>query len=169
MSLEAAEKQPDTDAGIGVIECLLSPDAMDKRTKPYKQFAAIVDALESDLGGDLTEIKKQLVRRLATLAVGCEAQDAAALCGEPIDPDLYGRVAGHMRRLSETLGCERVARDVTHDLRGYLAAKTLAGSAVKPADKPRAGGQGSGVGVARLDDPPDPAERASEAAIEAAP
>src|ERR1019366_2131369 len=65
MLLDVAEKQPETDASIGVIECLLSPDAMDKRTKPYKQFAAIVDALESDLGGDLSEIKKQLVRRLA--------------------------------------------------------------------------------------------------------
>ena len=44
MSPDAAEKQPDTDAGIGVIEALLSPDALDKRTRPYKQFAAIVDA-----------------------------------------------------------------------------------------------------------------------------
>ena len=168
MPLEAAEKQPDTDAGIGVIEALLSPDAMDKRTKPYKQFAAIVDALESDLGGDLTEIKKQLVRRVATLALWCEAQDAAALCGEPIDPDLYGRVAGHMRRLSETLGIERVARDVTYDLRGYLAAQTLAGSAVNPADKPAAVAQDSLADVAEPDDIPDPAERASGLASEAA-
>ena len=165
MSLEVTEKQPYTDAGIGVIEALLSPDAMDKRTKPYKQFAAIVDALESDLGGDLTEIKKQLVRSLATLAVWCEAQDAAALCGEPIDPDLYGRVAGHMRRLSETLGCERVARDVTHDLRGYLAAQTLAGSAIKPAAKPAAESVHAPADAAGLDDPPEPDERTAGLAL----
>src|ERR1035437_6004740 len=165
MSLEATEKQPDTDAGIGVIECLLSPDAMDKRTKPYKQFPAIVDALESDLGGDLTEIKKQLVRRVATLALWAEAQDAAALCGEPIDAAMYGRVAGHMRRLSETLGCERVARDVTHDLRGYLAAQTLAGSAVKPADQPAAVARDESADVAGLDDPPEPDERTAGLAL----
>jgi len=159
MSLDAAEKQPDTDAGIGVIEALLTVDGLDKRTKPYKQFVAIVDALQGDLGGvdQLSEIKKQLIRRVATLCVWCEAQDAAALCGEPIDPDLYGRVSGHMRRLSETLGCERVARDVTYDLRSYLARTTLAESARAPAD------------VASLDDPPEPSKRTSEPAIEAAP
>ena len=167
MSLDAAEKQPDTDAGIGVIEALLTVDGLDKRTRAYKQFVAIVDALQGDLGGvdQLSEIKKQLIRRVATLAVWCESQDAAALCGEPIDPDLYGRVSGHMRRLSETLGCERVARDVTHDLRGYLAAQTLAGSAVKPADKPAAVAQDSLADVAGLDDPPEPSELTSGLAL----
>ena len=148
MSLDAAEKQPDTDAGIGVIEALLTVDGLDKRTRAYKQFVAIVDALQGDLGGvdQLSEIKKQLIRRVATLAVWCEAQDASALCGNPIDADMYGRVAGHMRRLSETLGVERVPRDVTYDLRSYLAAGTLAESASASAD------------AVHPDDPPEPDE-----------
>ena len=163
MSLEAAEKQPDTDAGIGVIEALLTVDGLDKRTKPYKQFVAIVDALQGDLGGvdQLSEIKKQLIRRVATLAVWCEAQDASALCGNPIDADMYGRVAGHMRRLSETLGCERVARDVTHDLRGYLAAQTLAVAAIAPA----AESASASADVAGPDDPPEPDERTAGLAL----
>jgi hypothetical protein len=165
MPADAAAIETVNDAGIGVIEALLSPDAMDKRTKPYKQFAAIVSALESDLGGDLTEIKKQLTRRLATLAVWCEAQDAAALCGDPIDADMYGRVSGHMRRLSETLGCERVPKDITHDLSAYLARTTLAEAVSAPA----AVTQDSPADAVGPDDIPDPAERASEAAIEAAP
>jgi hypothetical protein len=167
MSLDAAEKQTGLDADAGVIEALLTVDGLDKRTRAYKQFVAIVDALQGDLGGvdQLSEIKKQLIRRVATLAVWCEAQDASALCGNPIDADMYGRVAGHMRRLSETLGCERVARDVTHDLRGYLAAQTLASSVSAPA----AESARASADVAELDDIPDPAERASEAAIEATP
>ena len=163
MSLDAAEKQLATDAGIGVIEALLTVDGLDKRTKPYKQFVAIVDALQGDLGGvdHLSEIKKQLIRRVATLAVWCEAQDASALCGNPIDADMYGRVAGHMRRLSETLGCERVARDVTHDLRGYLAAQTLAVAAIAPA----AESASASADVAGPDDPPEPDERTAGLAL----
>ena len=163
MSLDAAEKQTGLDADAGVIEALLTVDGLDKRTRAYKQFVAIVDALQGDLGGvdQLSEIKKQLIRRVATLAVWCEAQDASALCGNPIDADMYGRVAGHMRRLSETLGCERVARDVTHDLRGYLAAQTLAVAAIAPA----AESASASADVAGPDDPPEPDECASGLAL----
>ena len=43
--------------------------------------------------------------------------------GEEIDLDQFGRLAGHYRRICETLGIERRKRDITPDLQSYLAAK----------------------------------------------
>jgi hypothetical protein len=42
--------------------------------------------------------------------------------GEGCDLDVYTRAAGHLRRILETLGIERQARDVTPTLDSYLAA-----------------------------------------------
>ena len=121
-------KAPGNGAAAGVIEGLLAPEALDKRTRAYRLFAGVLAAIYSDCGGEarLTEVRKQLARRLASLAVWAEAQDVAALQGGAIDVDLYGRVAGHMRRIAEALGLERVPRDLTPDLHTYLAKRTAA-------------------------------------------
>jgi hypothetical protein len=106
----------------GVIGGLLDIDALDKRTREFRRYSAVLGALYSDLGGEahLSEVQKQLARRFATLALWCDIQDATALAGGKLDPDLYGRVAGHARRIAETLGVKRVARDVTPRLSDYL-------------------------------------------------
>jgi len=42
----------------------------------------------------------------------------------PVDLDKFTRAAGHLRRILETLGLERRAKDVTpDDLASYLARK----------------------------------------------
>jgi hypothetical protein len=43
--------------------------------------------------------------------------------GDDVDIEIYGRIASHLRRILETLGVERKSKDVTPDLRSYLAAK----------------------------------------------
>ena len=60
--------------------------------------------------------------KFATLAIQLETFEAAALAGQSIDPDAFGRAAGHLRRLAEAIGIERRARDVT-TLDAYLAGK----------------------------------------------
>jgi hypothetical protein len=45
-----------------------------------------------------------------------ERLDAQLSRGEEIDLDAYARVAGHLRRMFETLGVERRAKDVTPSL-----------------------------------------------------
>ena len=40
--------------------------------------------------------------------------------GKDIDTDLYGRIAGHYRRICETLGIERRKRDITPSVADYL-------------------------------------------------
>jgi hypothetical protein len=43
--------------------------------------------------------------------------------GKAIDLDQFGRLAGHYRRICETLGIERRKRDLTPSLAEYLAEK----------------------------------------------
>jgi hypothetical protein len=43
--------------------------------------------------------------------------------GRVADLDLYNRLSGNLRRILESLGLERKARDVTPTLQSYLQAK----------------------------------------------
>lgn len=108
---------------------LLTIDALDRRTRPYRRFVAIRENIISDLGGMdmLSEVQLQLVTRFSTLALQLEMTEAAALAGQAIDPEAFGRSAGHLRRLAEAIGLERRARTVP-DLRDYIAAKQEARS-----------------------------------------
>jgi len=66
----------------------------------------------ADLGGEdlLSEAQKSLCRRLATLAVQLEQYEAKLSEGQEVDLDLYGRLAGHHRRIAEAVGIKRQER-----------------------------------------------------------
>ena len=121
---EAAQIPPQNGASITQMDGLLTIDALDRRTRAYRRYTAIRDAVLEDLGGEgaLSEVQRQLVSKFATLALTLEITEAAALAGQTIDAEAFGRVAGHLRRLAEAIGLERRAREVT-DLRDYLAAR----------------------------------------------
>jgi hypothetical protein len=112
---------PDTRvvSGLG----LLNIDDLDKRTKTYKRYESIRRSVLSDRGGEqnVSEVQRQLISKFATLALQLELQEAAALAGEPIDVDLFGRCAGHLRRLAESLGVDRVPRNITPTVQDYVA------------------------------------------------
>ena len=121
MSDVAATMPPQNDGGTAPIEGLHTIDELDRRTRPFKRYTAIREAILSDLGGEevVSEVRKQLVSKFATLAMRLEAFEAAAMAGVEIDADLFGRTSGHLRRLAEAIGLSRVPRDVT-DLQTYL-------------------------------------------------
>lgn len=87
-----------------------------------RRFHDLVLGHVSDLGGAdlLSEAQFSLIRRAAAIECELERLDARLSAGEPVDLDSYGRCAGHLRRLFETIGVERVARDVTPSLDEYL-------------------------------------------------
>ena len=93
----------------------LTIDALDRRTRPFKRWDSIRGAVLSDVGGEAntTEVQRQLISKFATLALQLEAMESAALEGHKIDLDLFGRCAGHLRRIAETLSLRRVLLDVT--------------------------------------------------------
>jgi hypothetical protein len=77
----------------------------------------------ADLGGQdiLSEAQLSLCRRTATLEVTLEQLEAAMSEGKDVDLDQYGRLYGHLRRGLETLGLQRVSRDVTPTLEAVVA------------------------------------------------
>ncbi len=79
-----------------------------------RRYRDVMASLVSDLGGSeiLSEAQVQLIRRATTISLQCEAWDAAAAAGEPVDWDLYGRTTNTLRRTLEAIGLQRVARDV---------------------------------------------------------
>ncbi len=87
------------------------PDSSSALRK-VRRYSDILAEMISDLGGAdvLSEAQRQLCRRAVTMALQCEHWDAAAASGEMVDWDQYSRVAGHLRRIFETLGLERKPR-----------------------------------------------------------
>src|SRR5262249_4794847 len=92
-----------------------------------RRFHDLVVGHVADLGGAdlLSEAQFSLIRRAAAIECELERLDARLSLGDPVDMDSYSRVAGHLRRMFETLGLKRVARDVTlspiSELDRYLA------------------------------------------------
>ena len=106
------------------------PD-IDGRSTWARRARDIIAQLIEDRGGeDLTsEAERLILRKAAVIAVQTEQletkfaglnADGKTVASD--DLDLYQRLANSMRRLLESVGLERVARDVTPDLRDYLEA-----------------------------------------------
>jgi hypothetical protein len=106
MATTMTEQPPTYDLDTRV----LSIDALDKRTRPYRRYETIRAAVLADMGGaeNTSEVQRQLISKFATLALQLELLEAAAIDGDKIDVDLFGRASGHLRRIAETLGLRRV-------------------------------------------------------------
>jgi hypothetical protein len=125
-----SENTPDKLADAGQIDASCTEDTgrkvrlltqqLDGRTRAATKAKSLARAIEVDLGGDLTAIQTELVRRFTALAIWCEAQDVAAARGEPFDATQYAAIANSLKRIGEALGLKRVARPV-ESLSAYLA------------------------------------------------
>jgi hypothetical protein len=83
-----------------------------------RRWKDLNEAHIEDIGGPdgLSEAQVSLCRRVAAIEVQLEQMEAAMSEGDlKVDMDQYGRLAGHLRRILETLGVERKARDITGD------------------------------------------------------
>jgi len=88
-------------------------------------LAGLVLPARSDLGGEdeLSEGEKSLLRRIVTLEVQCEMQESSFARREgeigATALDLYSRTSNTLRRLLESVGLQRRAKDVTPSLSEY--------------------------------------------------
>ncbi|MGX1354535.1 hypothetical protein AB7M49_008160 [Bradyrhizobium elkanii] len=99
---------------------------VDGRSVWARRLRDLIESHVSDLGGNdaVTAAERSIVRRAATLTVELERMETVfAGAGEasPEALDLYGRTAGNLRRLLESVGLQRRARDITPSLQSYLA------------------------------------------------
>jgi hypothetical protein len=97
-------------------------DNVDKRGPVARRFKDLVALVTNDLGGpsELSESKRQIIRRIASLSVWCESQEAVMADGNKIDIAEFGRTANSLRRLCESIGLKRTARDITPSLGSIL-------------------------------------------------
>jgi hypothetical protein len=80
-----------------------------------RRFHDLVLGHISDLGGrsNISEAQFALCKRAAGLECELEQLEGRMSLGEAVDLDRYGRAGSHLRRMLESLGLERRARDVT--------------------------------------------------------
>jgi hypothetical protein len=99
---------------------------LDGRSATARRFRDLVNAFVADMGGldRCSEIKLGLLRRLAAATVQAEMLEARMVNGEAIDIATLCTLASTTVRLSQRLGLERRARNVTPSLGQYLAART---------------------------------------------
>ena len=96
-------------------------DALDSRTHAAAKAKALVSALESDLGGpdNVTVAERQIVQHAGVLGAVIEHQEALWLAGDEVDESALLAAVNCQRRLLETVGLQRRARDVTPNIAAY--------------------------------------------------
>ena len=96
----------------------------DGRTIWGRRFHDLCALHARDAGGidALSEAQVSLIRRSAALEVTLENLELDMACGREVDLDQYSRCAGHLRRILESVGIKRVARDVAPSLAQIVAA-----------------------------------------------
>lgn len=88
---------------------------VDGRSTWARRLRDVIQALSADLGtDDLSEADRSVIRRAATLTVELERMEeafAAKGAADPDEIDLYGRTAGNLRRLLESVGLRGSSRE----------------------------------------------------------
>jgi hypothetical protein len=103
---------------------LITLDSLDRRTVAARQVHEMIAAIETDLGGDMTEAMKSVAETAAVTTAMIRDLGARWLNGEQIDLALFCTLGNAQRRLFETIGFSRVPKNVTPTVSEYLSQKT---------------------------------------------
>ena len=90
----------------------------DARSPWARRHRDLLELHVADLGGadGLSEAQLSLIRRISTLECELERLDGQLSLGQEINLAEYTTTANALRRLIETVGLRRVARDITPSL-----------------------------------------------------
>ena len=101
---------------------------VDRRTRAAQDAFDLRDRIAEDLGGmsSLSAMEREIVDNAALLGAILKDATAGYLTGEAINLQEVMAAMNAQRRLLETLGLARRARDVTPSLRTYLASREVA-------------------------------------------
>jgi hypothetical protein len=86
----------------------------DGNSRWARRYRDLISAHCQDLGGVdvLSEAQLSLIRRASAIELELEQAEGKLSMGEAVDLDSFTRAASHLRRLFETIGVGRRARDV---------------------------------------------------------
>lgn len=107
----------------------LLPKGADGRSLYVRRFRDLIALHLADLGGpdNVSEAEKSIVRRAATITISLEKMEMRMATDDEDTPaftlDLYQRLSNSLRRLLESVGLKRRAKDITPDLNDYLRTK----------------------------------------------
>jgi hypothetical protein len=103
---------------------LLSRQALDGRSRAYRDFDAIVRRLANDIGGDdqsrISTIQWILIEAAASLKVCHNDQNARMLLGQHFDPLQLCQTITTLVRVASRLPHGRVAKDITPTTLGAI-------------------------------------------------
>jgi hypothetical protein len=145
----------------------------DGRSPWARRWRDLVELHVADLGGidNVSEAEKAIIRRAATLICELERREAEFAVGEgasDIALEVYQRASNSLRRLLESTGLKRRARDVTPTLADYLdeivARRGQVEAAVQDGQADGDGGSGRDESEAEATEIPDESENASSGA-----
>jgi hypothetical protein len=91
---------------------LLSFEDLDKRRRSAQLVLQVEAAIVSDLGGDLTEVERQLVRRAAILGAVLEDAESKWIEGSPLNLQDYCNATSTLKRICQVIGITRRARPI---------------------------------------------------------
>jgi hypothetical protein len=85
----------------------------DGRSPWARRWRDLIEAHIADLGGlvALSEAQRSLVKRASTIEIELEQVEGRLSLGRAADLAEYATAASHLRRIFETLGIDRKARD----------------------------------------------------------
>jgi hypothetical protein len=99
---------------------------LDGRTLAARNVREVISSIEADLGGpdNISTARRAIIENAAVLGAVVEDMGAKWISGEQIDLALFATLSNTRRRLLESVGLDRTARDVTPSVSEYLAQKT---------------------------------------------
>jgi hypothetical protein len=77
---------------------------VDGRSSSARRFRDLVRAYEAEVGGNLTEVERGLVRQAAALTFKAEKLQSDLVNGNPVDGDQLIRLTGTAKRILSALG-----------------------------------------------------------------
>ena len=107
MAEVATQLESEYTPGEGEKLRLLTLNHLDGRTAAVKRIKELEAQIVVDLGGDLTEAQKSIMRRAVVLSAVLEDQEAQWATGTPLTLSEYCSATNVLRRLLSTLGLER--------------------------------------------------------------
>ncbi|MEI6558496.1 MAG: hypothetical protein WCO00_08810 [Rhodospirillaceae bacterium] len=101
---------------------------IDGRTRAARLSRDIADAIANDLGGpdNLTEVQRQLIRRLAIMCVVARGMEDRLALGEDLNIGEYSTLTNALRRIAADIGLKRIPKDMGN-LNDYLQTVAAAG------------------------------------------
>jgi hypothetical protein len=78
-------------------------EGVDGRTASARRFRDLVRAYENEVGGNLTEVDRGLIRQAAALTFKAETLQSDLVNGNPVDGDQLIRLTGTARRIMSAI------------------------------------------------------------------